>query len=55
VEDMVYNWQNMFDIFAYNLNDTVLLSSDSISKSQEIIKILRNPNRRFSKGSSDEI
>lgn len=54
VEDMVYNWQNIFDIFTYNSKDTSIIA-DSDSKNKILDKILRNPNRRFSKGSSDQI
>jgi hypothetical protein len=55
VEDLVYNWQNILDIFTYNVNDSAFSSQDSALHSQVITKILTNPNRKFSKGASDEI
>jgi len=55
VEDLVYNWQNIFDIFTYNANDSALTAQDSASRSQVIAKMLKNPNRRFYKGAADEI
>jgi len=55
VEDMVYNWQNILDVFSYNYNDSPLLSTDSIERNSLILKIIRNPNKKFSKGASDGI
>ncbi|HEY3249686.1 MAG TPA: transglycosylase SLT domain-containing protein, partial [Ignavibacteria bacterium] len=55
VEDMVYNWQNILDVFAYNFTDSALTIKDSTSTNQIISKILKNPNRKFSKGPSDEV
>ena len=55
VEDLVYNWQNIVDIFAFNVNDSAISYGDSVNHSQVINKILTNPNKKFSKGSSDEI
>jgi len=55
VEDLVYNWQNILDIFTYNVNDSAFFSQDSAAHNQVVTKILTNPNRKFSRGASDEI
>ena len=55
LEDVVYNWQNILDVFTYNYNETPVSVSDSLARSDLILKIIRNPNKKFSKGASDEI
>ena len=50
-----YNWQNLFDIFTYNINDSTLSGSDSLTRYENMVKIIRNPNRKFNKGGSDQI
>ncbi|MCX7878458.1 MAG: transglycosylase SLT domain-containing protein, partial [Ignavibacteria bacterium] len=55
IEAFVYDWQNIFDIFAYNkINGTGNTESDSFT-TETIKKIIINPNKRFSKSSSDAI
>ncbi len=55
IENSFYNWQNIFDIFTFNLNDSTFNTSDSVARYENIVKIIRNPNRKFNKGSSDKI
>lgn len=55
IENAFYNWQNLFDIFTYNLNDSSLTVNDSIARYENMVKIIRNPNRKFSKTGSDKI
>jgi membrane-bound lytic murein transglycosylase MltF len=55
IENAFYGWQNIFDIFSYNLQDSTLNSADSITRYQSLVKIIKNPNRNFTKGSSDRI
>ncbi|MCI0717076.1 MAG: transglycosylase SLT domain-containing protein [Chlorobi bacterium] len=55
IENAFYNWQNVFDIFAYNLNDTIFKTSDSITRYEKLSRIIRNPYRKFYRGNSDQI
>ena len=55
IENAFYDWQNLFDIFAYNQNDSALIRVDSLTRMQNLVKIFKNPNRKFTKGSSDRI
>lgn len=55
IENAFYNWQNIFDIFTFNLNDSTFNSSDSVARYENMVKIIRNPNRKFNKGGSDQI
>jgi len=55
LEKAFLNWQDMFDIFAYNINDSALASSDSVQRYENLATIIRNPNRKFNKGGSDKI
>lgn len=55
IESAFLNWQNLFDIFTYNLNDSTFNQADSIARYENMVKIIRNPNRKFSRGGSDQI
>lgn len=55
LENAVYGWQNLFDIFSYNQGDSTDNPSDSVTRYSNLTKILSNPNRRFSRGNSDMI
>jgi hypothetical protein len=55
IEKAFYGWENLFDIFTYNSNDSAFRENDSIARDQKISMILSNPNRKFSKGNSDKI
>ena len=55
IENAFLNWQNLFDIFTFNLNDSTFNASDSIARYENMVKIIRNPNRKFNKGGSDQI
>ena len=55
IENAFLNWQNLFDIFTYNLNDSTFNNADSIARYENMVKIIRNPNRKFNKGGSDQI
>lgn len=55
IENAFYGWQNIFDIFSYNLQDSTINSADSLTRYRNLVKIIKNPNRKFSKGSSDKI
>lgn len=54
-EDAFYSWQNLFDIFAYNSNDSAFSLNDSIARYQNLVKIIKNPNRKFNKAGADKI
>jgi len=55
IENAFLNWQNLFDIFTFNLNDSTFNAADSIARYENMVKIIRNPNRKFNKGGSDQI
>lgn len=56
IENAFYGWENLFDIFSYNSNDsTFIAANDSLIRSQKLAMIISNPNRKFNKGSSDKI
>ena len=55
IENAFYNWQNVFDIFSYNLMDSTIKTNDSITRYEKLSRIIHNPNRRFSRGNSDKI
>jgi soluble lytic murein transglycosylase-like protein len=55
IEKAFYGWQNLFDIFSYNSNDSAFIVNDSLARQRNLTMILSNPNRRFSKGNSDKI
>src|SRR4030095_9568822 len=55
IENAFYNWQYVFDIFSYNLMDSTIKTSDSVTRYEKLSRILHNPNRRFSRGNSDKI
>jgi hypothetical protein len=55
IEKAFYGWQNIFDIFSYNSNDSADIVNDSISRTRTLAMIISNPNRKFTKGSSDRI
>jgi len=55
IENAFYGWQNLFDIFTYNAGDGTFNTTDSAAKYQNLIRIIRNPNRTFYKGNSDRI
>jgi hypothetical protein len=55
LENIIYNWQNLFDLFASNQENSYLrytISSPSLEKLSEDVK---TPKIEFFKGSSDEI
>ncbi|NOS83886.1 MAG: transglycosylase SLT domain-containing protein [Ignavibacteria bacterium] len=55
IENAFLNWQNLFDIFTFNLNDSTFNAADSVARYENMVKIIRNPNRKFNKGGSDQI
>lgn len=55
IESAFLNWQNLFDIFTFNLNDSTFNTADSVARYENMVKIIRNPNRKFNKGGSDQI
>ena len=55
IENAFLNWQNLFDIFTFNLNDSTFSAADSVARYENMVKIIRNPNRKFNKGGSDQI
>jgi soluble lytic murein transglycosylase-like protein len=55
IEKAFLNWQDIFDIFAYNFTDSLAVNQDSVQRYENFVKIIRNPNRKFSKGGSDKI
>lgn len=55
IENALLNWQNIFDIFSYNLNDSTMSSTDSAARYENMVKIIRNPNRKLNKSGSDVI
>lgn len=55
IEKAFYGWQNLFDIFAYNSNDSADIINDSITRTRTLAMIVSNPNRKFSRGGSDKI
>lgn len=55
IEKAFYGWQNLFDIFAYNSNDSAGIINDSLARNRTLAMIISNPNRKFTKGNSDKI
>lgn len=55
IEKAFYGWQNLFDIFAYNSNDSTATINDSLARNRTLAMIISNPNRKFTKGNSDKI
>jgi soluble lytic murein transglycosylase-like protein len=56
IENAFFNWENLFDIFSYNLMDSALVNTtDSVKRYEQLSRIIRNPNRKFNRGASDQI
>ena len=54
-ENLILNWQNLFDIFSYNLIDTVK-TCESEDVNRDIVRNIKlRSDRKFFKGSSDAI
>lgn len=55
LEKMMYNWNDIFDIFTLNTENQHLHSTIKTSTLENIAKDIRDPNPKFFKGSSDEL
>jgi hypothetical protein len=55
IENIVLNWQNIFDIFVFNIQDSVNFKNDSLTFNYTLKHIINSPKRRLNKQSSDKI